>query len=156
MQNSTIFRSLLNLSRIAILLCVTLNGCGLGETEKAEASKNVKQALQSGKVVALTKEEYGSLLLRQAHSKKTPEPVVYRITGVVAQRKADISEATSDMRLILKPSWQDSRVEVNCLFDRSNEPKVSAMSLGTTVNVAGVFYSVSESELSLIGCNLLE
>ena len=156
MQNSTTFRSLLNLSRIAILLCVTLSGCGPTEKDIEDQSDIVIKALESGKDVALTMKEYNVLLTRQAHSNKTPEPVVYRITGVVAQRKADISEGTSDIRLILKPSWQDSRVEVNCLFDRSNEPKVSAMPLGTTVNVAGVFYSVSESDLSLIGCNLLE
>ena len=115
----------------------------------------MKQALQSGKVVALTKEEYGSLLVRQAHSKKTPEPVVYRITGVVAQRKADISEATSDIRLILKP-WQDSSVEVDCLFDRSEVQTISAMPLGTTVNVDGDFDSVSESTVCLIGCKLVK
>ena len=173
MQNSTIFRSLLNLSRIAILLCVTLSGCSPSEpseNEKDTESMRVEEVLRREKavpitkdesdnlpekVVALTKEEFDKLLTRKTHTNEIPKEVFYRITGVVEQRKAEISKATSDIRLILKP-WQDSRVEVDCLFDRSEEQTISAMPLGTTVNVDGDFDSVSESTVCLIGCTLVK
>ena len=107
------------------------------------------------KAVALTKDEFDKLLTREAHTNEIPKNVFYRITGVVEQRKAEISKATSDIRLILKP-WQDSRVEVNCLFNGSSEPKISAKQVGETVNVAGVLNSISESTVWLRGCKLEE
>ena len=155
MHNSTTFRSLLNLSRIAILLCVTLSGCGPSEEAKRQARERVEKAQKSKQVVTLTKDKYDTLLRSKTHTNEIPKGVVYQITGVVAERTVEISKATSDIRLILKP-WQDSRVEVDCLFDRSEEQTISAMPLGTTVNVDGDFDSVSESTVCLIGCKLVK
>ena len=189
MQNSTTFRSLLNLSRIAILLCVTLSGCSPtpGPSPKQiERDKEIVEKAFPKKVVPptedehdnlpkkvvplpedehnnlsknfviLTKEEYNKILNRKAHTNEIPKEVVYQITGVVAERTVEISKNTSNIRLILKPSWQDSRVEVECSFDPSKEPIISKKQVGETVNVGGVFYSVSESTLSLSGCKLEE
>ena len=156
MHNSTTFRSLLNLSRIAILLCVTLSGCGPSEEAKRQARERVEKAQKSKQVVTLTKEEYDTLLRSKTHTNEIPKGVVYQITGVVAERTVEISKNTSNIRLILKPSWQDSRVEVECSFDPSKEPIISKKQVGETVNVGGVFYSVSESTLSLSGCKLEE
>jgi len=191
MQNSTTFRSLLNLSRIAILLCVTLSGCSPTpgpspdqierdkeivekafpkkvvpptEDEHDNLPKNVEVVPPTEdehdnlpkKFVILTKDEYNKLLTRKAHTNEIPKKVVYQITGVVAERTVEISKNTSNIRLILKPSWQDSRVEVECSFDPSKEPIISKKQVGETVNVGGVFYSVSESTLSLSGCKLEE
>ena len=151
----------------------TLSGCSPSEpseNEKDKESMRVEEVLRREKavpitkdesdnlpekVVALTKEEFDKLLTRKTHTNEIPKEVFYRITGVVEQRKAEISKATSDIRLILKP-WQDSRVEVNCLFNGSNEPKISAKQVGETVNVAGVLYSISESTVRLRGCKLEE
>ena len=174
MQNSTTFRSLLNLSRIAILLCVTLSGCSPTPGPSPDQIERDKEIVEKAfpkkvvpptedehdnlpkKFVILTKDEYNKLLTRKAHTNEIPKKVVYQITGVVAERTVEISKNTSNIRLILKPSWQDSRVEVECSFDPSKEPIISKKQVGETVNVGGVFYSVSESTLSLSGCKLEE
>ena len=146
-------KTAVSIGGLVILLFLAF-GSTLTEEDKEKAAKEVSRALKPGQVKELTQQHYDDLLRKEVHQGKTPNKEFYRVSGIVLRRTIEKTDDSSKMELVLKP-WNDSRVEVVCIFDQSQEPTIIVIPIGSNVTVAGKFHDFSEREPSLIGCHLL-